>query len=69
VAVGTPTLSINGASDPVAWTPPDDPRHRWIEAENVDCLHCVLRECEDLKCMESIHTQQVTGKIEEMNVL
>lgn len=69
VAVGTPTLSINGASNPVAWTPPDDPRHQWIEAENVDCLHCVLRECMDLKCMEEISAQQVIDRIKDMNVL
>lgn len=68
VAVGTPTLTIHGPTDPRVWTPPHDSRHAYVRAE-LDCLDCGKRQCDPLLCMEAVTTDQVIRKIEEMGVL
>jgi ADP-heptose:LPS heptosyltransferase len=32
VAVGTPTFTIHGPTDPRVWTPPNDPRHAFVRS-------------------------------------
>jgi len=66
VAVGTPTLTIFGPSNPDVWHPMDDPRHAYLRAEGLDCLKCGRDECADLKCMEGVSVAQVTRAIEGM---
>ena len=68
VAVGTPTLTIHGPTDPRVWTPQGDARHAYVRAE-LDCLDCGKRECEPLKCMAAVSAEQVIQKILEMGVL
>ena len=69
VAVGTPTMTIHGPSEPGVWTPPDDSRHTYVRAEGVDCLGCGEKECDDLICMEKVSPQEVIDAIEKMDVL
>jgi lipopolysaccharide heptosyltransferase II len=65
VAVGTPTLTIFGPSDPRVWQPPDDPRHRYLRSD-VDCITCGKDDCPDPKCMTAISASQVIQVIREM---
>ncbi len=68
VAVGTPTLSIYGSSNPHAWTPPNDPRHVFVRAD-LDCLGCGKRECEPLECMIKVTPDKVLATLDRMGVL
>lgn len=68
VAVGTPTLTIHGPTNPRVWTPPDDPRHAYVRAD-LDCLDCGKRECEPLECMEVVSADQVIEAVQAMEVL
>jgi ADP-heptose:LPS heptosyltransferase len=69
VAVGTPTLTIHGPSEPSVWTPQGDPRHAFIRAQDLDCLPCDESSCERLKCMEKVETCQVIEAIEKMGII
>jgi len=44
VAVGTPTVTLYGPTDPVAWNP-GGPRHRVVQASGLTCLGCNLNAC------------------------
>ena len=44
VAVGIPTVTIYGPTDPVAWNP-GGARHQAIQALDVSCIRCNLNEC------------------------
>ncbi len=44
VAVGTPTVTVYGPTDPVCWNP-GGPNHRILQATDVPCLGCNLNEC------------------------
>lgn len=68
VAVGTPTMTIHGPTDPRVWTPSDDPRHAFVRAE-LDCLNCGKRQCDPLECMEKVSAEQVIEVIQKMGVL
>jgi ADP-heptose:LPS heptosyltransferase len=69
VAVGTPTLTIHGPSEPSVWTPQGDPRHAFVRARNLDCLPCNEADCEQLQCMEKVATEQVIKTIEKMGII
>ncbi|MFH1861642.1 MAG: glycosyltransferase family 9 protein [bacterium] len=68
VAVGAPTLTLHGPTDPRVWTPWFDPKHNYIQA-NVDCLVCGKRECEPLDCMRKISAKQVIQRVQGMDWL
>ena len=59
-AVGTPTLTIYGATNPKAWEP-EDKRSAYIWA-GVDCQPCEKNSCEDLKCIKNISVKEVLEK-------
>lgn len=44
VAVGTPTVTVYGPTDPVAWNP-GGPRHTVLRNEGLTCLGCNLNRC------------------------
>lgn len=67
VAVGTPTLTIHGPSDPAVWTPSFDSKHRYVSAVNLDCLGCGEPDCDHLTCMKNISAEQVIHAVEEMS--
>lgn len=68
VAVGTPTLTIHGPSDPRVWTPSGDPRHAFVRGQ-LDCLKCDEKECKTIECMEAVSVDQVINAITAMRVL
>lgn len=58
-ALGVPTLTIHGSSDPVSWTPPH-PNHRAVRLESLSCIGCRLNECPyDLECMKQLSPETV----------
>lgn len=61
VAVGTPTFTIFGPSQPVHWTPPEI-HHAWVRAD-IDCIECYKRDCDDLKCMRVLTPEVVFNKL------
>jgi ADP-heptose:LPS heptosyltransferase len=61
VAVGTPTFTIFGPSQPEHWTPPEK-KHAWIRAD-IDCIECFKRSCDDLKCMKVLTPDIVLNKL------
>ncbi len=59
IAMGTPTVTVHGPSDPVSWEPPDNPLHVWLK-KDVGCGKCVPRDCKyDLKCLDAIQAEEV----------
>ncbi len=61
VAVGTPTFTIFGPSEPQHWTPPER-EHAWIRAD-IDCIGCFKRSCNDLRCMKILTPDIVLNKL------
>jgi lipopolysaccharide heptosyltransferase II len=59
VAVGTPTITMYGPTDPESWNPGGDP-HRVVQAKGVSCLRCNLNECPfGHECMTRISPDEV----------
>ncbi len=44
VAVGTPTLTVYGPTDPKSWNP-GGAKNRIVQAQNLSCLGCNMNEC------------------------
>ncbi len=59
VAMGTPTVTVHGPSDPVSWEPPNSPLNVWIK-KDVDCGKCTPSTCKyNLKCLDAIQPDEV----------
>lgn len=66
VAVGTPTLTLYGPTDPLAWNP-GGPWHRAVQATDVPCLGCNLNECPfGHECMTHISPERILSLCREM---
>lgn len=58
-AVGAPTVTLYGPTDPVCWNP-GGPRHRVLRASALRCLGCNLNECPfDHECMRLLTPERV----------
>jgi heptosyltransferase-3 len=58
-AVGAPTVTVYGPTDPRAWNP-GGPRHRALQAEDVPCLGCNLNVCPfNHECMTHLSVERV----------
>lgn len=67
IAVGTPTVTVHGPSDPVSWEPPGSSIHVWIK-KDVGCGKCKPRSCKyDLKCLDAIQPGEVFNLVEELS--
>jgi ADP-heptose:LPS heptosyltransferase len=67
VAVGTPTLTIHNSSDPVSWTPPDNPKHKFIRLETLSCIGCGLNECpRNMECSCDLPPERVAAAALEL---
>ena len=55
---GTPVIALFGPTDP-AKVGPYGTGHRVIRRENLDCLGCRKRSCEERRCLEGISAQEV----------
>lgn len=59
VALGVPTVTIHGSSDPVSWNPPDS-RHLAVRLDNLFCIGCGLNRCPyHLECMTGLSPERV----------
>lgn len=67
VAVGTPTVTIFGPTDPRAWTPPNNPQHVAVK-KDPGCIKCVPRRCRDLKCLDMVSVDDVLKEVEKHQV-
>ncbi len=57
-AVGTPTFTIYGPSDPASWTYPDPRNHRYIKG-SCSCRGRQKRKCPGPVCLTSVSVEQV----------
>jgi lipopolysaccharide heptosyltransferase II len=64
VAVGTPTVTIFGPTNPVTWNPASS-RHRAVSAD-VQCLYCDKNKCETMYCMKELSAEKVFGVVREV---
>lgn len=66
VAMGTPTLTVFGSTEPRGWQPPG-PEHRYL-TNPVDCHPCDLRECpvEGHPCLDGLEPAIVAAEAESM---
>ncbi len=64
VAVGTPTVTVFGPTNPVTWNAAD-PLHRAVHAD-VDCLFCDKNECESMVCMRKLEVSDVLPIVKEL---
>lgn len=61
LAVGTPTVTVHGSSDPRAWTPVH-PGHKAVRLEELHCIGCRLNECPyNLECMNQLPPERVAA--------
>lgn len=59
VAMGIPTLTIHGSSDPGSWNPPH-PRHASVRFDELFCIGCGLNRCPyELQCMTQLEPERV----------
>lgn len=68
VAVGTPTITIYGPTDPINWEYPN-PNHIFLQDDNLNCIKCGSRICpkqqdENMLCMKNIKPEDVFNKVE-----
>ena len=66
IAMGTPTVTVHGPSDPVSWEPPGSPYNVWIK-KDTGCGTCVPRNCAyNLKCLDAIQPEEVFSLAESL---
>jgi ADP-heptose:LPS heptosyltransferase len=63
VALGVPTVTVFGPTNPRAWQPPSGP-HAVVEATGLDCLHCNQTKCplpgaRHMRCMRDVSVAMV----------
>jgi ADP-heptose:LPS heptosyltransferase len=66
VAMGTPTLTLFGSTDPRGWQPPGAP-HRWL-THPVSCHPCDLVTCPvpGHPCLDALTPSRVAAEVENM---
>jgi ADP-heptose:LPS heptosyltransferase len=66
LALGVPTVTIHGSSDPVSWTPAH-PDHRFVRLEELPCIGCRLNDCPyNLECMRQLPAERVLPAVEQL---
>lgn len=66
VALGVPTVTVHGSSDPASWTPVH-PDHRFVRLEELPCIGCRSNECPyNLECMTQLPAERVLPAVEEL---
>ncbi len=66
LALGVPTVTIHGSSDPVSWTPAH-PQHRFVRLEELHCIGCRLNACPyNLECMRQLSAERVLAVVEPL---
>ncbi len=66
LALGVPTVTIHGSSDPASWTP-IHPDHRFVRLAELHCIGCRLNDCPyNLECMRQLAPERVLPAVEEL---
>ena len=66
VALGVPTVTIHGSSDPAVWTPVH-PDHRFVRLEELDCIGCRRNDCPyGLECLRQLPAERVLPAVSEL---
>lgn len=66
VALGVPTVTIHGSSDPASWTPVH-PEHRFVRLEELACIGCRSNACPyNLECLNQLPAERVLPAVEEL---
>ncbi|UPT75974.1 MAG: glycosyltransferase family 9 protein [Elusimicrobiota bacterium] len=66
VALGVPTVTIHGSSDPAAWNPPH-PKHPFVRLEELPCIGCRSNDCPyNLECMTQLPAERVLPLVERL---
>ncbi len=66
LALGVPTVTIHGSSDPVSWTPLH-PDHRFVRFEELHCIGCRLNDCPyHLECLRQLLAERVLPVVEQL---
>jgi len=63
-AMGVPTLTLHGSSNPGAWNPPDPVRHPHLRREELFCIGCNLQQCPfRVECMNGLDPGRVLERV------
>jgi len=66
LALGVPTVTIHGSSDPASWTPVH-PDHRSVRLEELECIGCRSNTCPyALECLRQLPAERVLPAVEEL---
>jgi len=66
VALGVPTVTVHGSSDPASWTPVH-PDHRFVRREELACIGCRSNVCPtQLECLRDLEAGRVLPVVEEL---
>jgi ADP-heptose:LPS heptosyltransferase len=66
LALGVPTVTIHGSSDPASWTPVH-PDHRFVRLEELHCIGCRSNTCPyELECMKDLPAERVLPAVEQL---
>jgi len=69
LALGVPTVTIHGSSDPVSWTPVHA-EHRFVRLDELHCIGCRSNECPyNLECMRQLPPERVLPAVEQLLIL
>ncbi len=66
VALGVPTVTVHGSSDPASWTPVH-PEHRFVRREELACIGCRGNVCPtQIECLRDLDAERVLPAVEEL---
>jgi ADP-heptose:LPS heptosyltransferase len=66
VALGVPTVTIHGSSDPASWTP-DHPDHLFVRREELACIGCRSNTCPtQIECLRDLPAERVLPAVERL---
>ncbi len=66
VALGVPTVTIHGSSDPVSWNPSNS-KHLVVRLDDLFCIGCGLNRCPyKLECMTQLSPERVLAAAERL---
>lgn len=69
LALGVPTVTIHGSSDPASWTPVHTD-HRFVRLDELHCIGCRSNDCPyNLECMRQLPAERVLPAVEQLLIL